>query len=307
MVKKMPVVHSSASVFSTEGVLSGHGPSSNVSTTSLSRRKSSCLKCSKPNPGPPVVSISTTRAIPSALGFAQGIFAGAGAAAGKGAGAACRAAAPLVAGVCDHAVPDAHSETTPAKIKPAAMRIVFPLMLIASGPRLSPSPERFPAPADTSLVGPAPPRQRLLLPAVIFRSKVSIPGETPASGLRKRPPDGGHDSRIRWLDGRRERLGDVAVAPDQIFVKVPAWNIVRPCLRGPSVERMRVRTFDDNFGRDRKGNAILVLCGLGDFGCAARLLAAEIVGGNADHHQASVVKLAPQFLQSAILRRVTAQ
>jgi hypothetical protein len=115
-----------------------------------------------------VVSISTTRAIPSALGFAQGIFAGAGAAAGKGAGAACGAAAPLVAGVCDHAVPDAHSETTPAKIKPAAMRIVFPLMLIASGPRLSPSPERFPAPADTSLVGPAPPRQRLLLPAVIF-------------------------------------------------------------------------------------------------------------------------------------------
>jgi hypothetical protein len=38
----------------------------------------------------------------------------------------------LVAGVCDHAVPDAHSETTLAKIKPAAMRIVFPLMLIAS-------------------------------------------------------------------------------------------------------------------------------------------------------------------------------
>src|SRR3981189_2473024 len=115
----MPVVHSSASVFSTEGVLSGHGPSSNVSTTSLSRRKSSCLKCSKPNPGPPVVSISTTRAIPSALGFAHGAFAGTGAAAG--AGAPLGAVAPLVGGVCDHAAPDAHSETTPAKIKPAAI------------------------------------------------------------------------------------------------------------------------------------------------------------------------------------------
>jgi hypothetical protein len=41
----MPVVHSSASAFSTAGVLSGHGPSSKVSTTSLSLRKSSCLKC----------------------------------------------------------------------------------------------------------------------------------------------------------------------------------------------------------------------------------------------------------------------
>src|ERR1700681_703378 len=142
----MPVVHSSASVFSTEGVLSGHGPSSNVSTTSLSRRKSSCLKCSKPKPGPPVVSISTARPMPSALGLAQAIFAGAaaaagfpgaaaaagfagaGAAAGAGAGAACgAAAAPLGAGACDHAAPDAHGETPPAKINPAAMRILVPL------------------------------------------------------------------------------------------------------------------------------------------------------------------------------------
>ena len=60
------------------GVLTSHGPSSKVSTTSLSRRKSSCLKCSKPNPGPPVVSISTTRAIPSASGLAHAAFAGAG-------------------------------------------------------------------------------------------------------------------------------------------------------------------------------------------------------------------------------------
>src|SRR5262249_29866960 len=34
-----------------------------------SRRKSWLLKCSNPKPGPPVVSISTTRAIPKALGF----------------------------------------------------------------------------------------------------------------------------------------------------------------------------------------------------------------------------------------------
>src|SRR5882724_2194706 len=125
----MPVVHSSASVFSTDGVLSGHGPSSNVSTTSLSRRKSSCLKCSKPNPGPPVVSISTVRPTPSAFGLVQAALAGwaaAGAAAGIGAGAAaaagaaCGAAPPLAAGgVCDHAAPDESNETAPAKIRPA--------------------------------------------------------------------------------------------------------------------------------------------------------------------------------------------
>src|SRR5208283_3749261 len=52
------------------------GPSSKVSTTSLSARKSSCLKCSKPKPGPLVVSISTTRLTPSASGLAQAVFAG---------------------------------------------------------------------------------------------------------------------------------------------------------------------------------------------------------------------------------------
>src|ERR1700684_2894411 len=119
----MPVVHSSASDFSTDGVLTGHGPSSNVSTTSLSCRKSSCLKCSNPNPGPPVVSISTTRPIPSASGLAQAALAGAGAAGGAGAGAACGAGALLAAGVCDQAGPATHRETAPAKIKPAAIRI----------------------------------------------------------------------------------------------------------------------------------------------------------------------------------------
>src|SRR6188472_4192277 len=112
----MALVQCSARVFSTEGVLTGHGPSSNVSTTSLSRRKSSCLKCSKPNPGPPVVSIWTTRETPSASGLPlQATFGP------LGAGAACVAGlgAVLGAGVCDQAIVVAHSETAPAKISPA--------------------------------------------------------------------------------------------------------------------------------------------------------------------------------------------
>src|SRR3954453_2887378 len=71
MAKNNALVHSSSRALRTAGVLTGQGPSSNVSTTSLSERKSSCLKCSKPKPGPPVVSISTTRLTPSASGLAQ--------------------------------------------------------------------------------------------------------------------------------------------------------------------------------------------------------------------------------------------
>ena len=55
----------------TAGVLPGHGPSSKVRTTSCSFRKSYCLKCSKPNAGPPVVSICTVREIPMAPGLSQ--------------------------------------------------------------------------------------------------------------------------------------------------------------------------------------------------------------------------------------------
>src|SRR3954468_1979527 len=69
--KNTALVHCAASAARTAGVLRGQGPSSKVSTTSPGRRKSWLLKCSKPKPGPPVVSISTTRETPSASGLAQ--------------------------------------------------------------------------------------------------------------------------------------------------------------------------------------------------------------------------------------------
>src|SRR5688572_7960574 len=86
----------SASALSTAGVLAGHGPSSKVKSTSPLRRKSCILKCSQPKPGPPVVSISTTRATPSALGLPG--QAAVGAAAGGGAAARAGGAAAGVAG-----------------------------------------------------------------------------------------------------------------------------------------------------------------------------------------------------------------
>src|SRR5262249_6270174 len=80
---------------STAEVFFGHGPSSKVSTTSPSRRKSWLLKCSKPKPGPPVVSISTTRETPSASGLPgheEPARAGAGDAGSAAAAGTCGAA-----------------------------------------------------------------------------------------------------------------------------------------------------------------------------------------------------------------------
>src|SRR3954467_11340757 len=95
MGKKIALLQWAVSAASTAGVFFGHGPSSKVSTTSPSRRKSWVLKCSKPKPGPPVVSISTTRETPSAFGLpGQEVVAAAGGApadgacAGAGGGAA---------------------------------------------------------------------------------------------------------------------------------------------------------------------------------------------------------------------------
>src|SRR6201984_3914938 len=70
--KKIALVQSAATAASTAGVFFGQGPSSKVSTTSPSRRKSWLLKCSNPKPGPPLVSISTPRGTPTALGFEHG-------------------------------------------------------------------------------------------------------------------------------------------------------------------------------------------------------------------------------------------
>ena len=69
---------------------------------------------------------------------------------------------------------------------------------------------------------------------------------------------------------------------------------------------MRVGAFYSDFRGDREGDAILVLRGLRDLSGAARLLSAEIVRGYANNHQASIMKLGPQLLQSGILRGVAA-
>src|SRR5207342_1547042 len=82
------LVQCADSAASTFGVFFGQGPSSKVRTISPGRRKSWLLKCSKPKPGPPVVSICTTRVMPSASGLPAQTTGGAGGAAAGGAPAA---------------------------------------------------------------------------------------------------------------------------------------------------------------------------------------------------------------------------
>src|SRR5262245_20674852 len=88
---------------STATVFFGQGPSSNVRTTSPSRRKSCVLKCSNPKPGPPVVSISTVRETPRAFGLPGHLddaLAGGGGGAAAGADAGWLLGAALGAGAC---------------------------------------------------------------------------------------------------------------------------------------------------------------------------------------------------------------
>src|SRR5262249_2125080 len=94
--KKVALMQLSLSAFNTIGLFSGQGPSSQVNTTSLSRRKSYCLKCSVPNAGPPVVSISTMRERPMASGLLQVGMALAAGGVGAGTGAAGAGAAAVV-------------------------------------------------------------------------------------------------------------------------------------------------------------------------------------------------------------------
>src|SRR6202051_2161344 len=99
--KKPALVQLAASASRTSCVLCGQGPSSKVSTTSPGCRKSYCLKCSKPKPGPPVVSISTVRETPSASGWPgqlTGVGAGGGATATGAAGGDAAGAGGLAAG-----------------------------------------------------------------------------------------------------------------------------------------------------------------------------------------------------------------
>ena len=74
----------------------------------------------------------------------------------------------------------------------------------------------------------------------------------------------------------------MAIAPDQVFVKIPARRLDRTFGRRPFVERMLVPDPAPGLRGKRKGHAVVVMRGLHDVDRRARFLAAEIVGRHAD-------------------------
>src|SRR6476469_7193043 len=234
----MPVVHSSASAFSTAGVLRGQGPSSKVSTTSLSRRKSSSLKCSKPKPGPPVVSISTVRPIPSAFGLLQG-----------GCRRCLRRRSRTLGGrqrLCPRRA-RCQQRNRACKDQPCCnTHLFFPKL--ESRFRRCRRPVCLQPLIHSTLVGARAPRQRLSSQRICRRTASSgdvsfltrfRPHESLSASLgnvlRQRPRDSGFDPGVHRFDRFREYVRDVAIPADQVFVEVPAWNILRPRLRRPFV------------------------------------------------------------------------
>src|SRR5262245_9717742 len=69
---------------------------------------------------------------------------------------------------------------------------------------------------------------------------------------------------IHRLDRGREHGGDAAVAPDQVFVEVPARHFEGTLGSGPLVERMRVRAAHLGLGGERKAHAVLIMRGRHD-------------------------------------------
>jgi hypothetical protein len=56
---------------------------------------------------------------------------------------------------------------------------------------------------------------------------------------------------------------------------------------------MRGGPFHDRLSGERKGDAVLMIGGLGDIGRSPGLLAAEVVRRHADDHQAAVMEARP--------------
>jgi hypothetical protein len=71
---------------------------------------------------------------------------------------------------------------------------------------------------------------------------VNSGAKTTFSGRGERTRDACFHTRIRRLYGLGEHVGDIAVAADQIFVKVPARHILWSDIGRPFVERMRIRS-----------------------------------------------------------------
>src|SRR5438132_4137777 len=107
------------------------------------------------------------------------------------------------------------------------------------------------------------------------------------------------------LDLRREARGGPAVARDEVLVEVP----LRP-LAGrlrERVEHLRAAgLLHRRLGEERKFHRVLAIAEFLDLLRAARLLLAEVVRREAEHHEAARLVLLRERLQALVLRRIPA-
>src|SRR6476660_2023342 len=115
------------------------------------------------------------------------------------------------------------------------------------------------------------------------------------------------DPRVHRLDSGGKNRGDMAIAADEIFVKVPARRFERTLIRRPFVEGMRVRSLKLCFCSKREADAVFAVRRLYDVVRTAGLLAAEIVRRHTDDHQPALMIARPKLLQAGILGCVPAE
>src|SRR4051812_9764609 len=150
------------------------------------------------------------------------------------------------------------------------------------------------------------------------RRTCRVEGCTSGLSQPKSPPTIG-TRRERGLDVLGQRRGSVlrcialhhpAILADQELGEVPLDRLDAEQARGfrrqPLVQRVRVAAVDVDLGHHREAHAVVALAELADLRIAARILRAELVAGEADHHQPAVLVGLVQLLQPAELRREAA-
>src|SRR3546814_7351390 len=112
------------------------------------------------------------------------------------------------------------------------------------------------------------------------------------------------------LVGRRIPLDHPPVAADEELAEVPLDRIdaeqAALLLLQPLPQRMRAVAVDVDLGEHGEVHVVGQRTEFPDRRLVARLLVAELVAGETQHHQAAVAIVAPQHLQARILRRETA-
>src|SRR5262245_46879428 len=131
-------------------------------------------------------------------------------------------------------------------------------------------------------------------------------GDSPGSGVRQFLFDCRDHERVRRFYRRRERRFKLAIASDEVLVKIPAWGLARMVGRGPFVKRVGVLALHGDLFSHWECDVVGPLCRRVDVAFAARLLSAEVVRRYAQHDQPALAVARPDFLQACVLRRVAA-